>query len=545
MTHGDFINAARPLASVDYFDEIIDEIRTGKLKTGWDVERAKMRLCSKHKMATLPTNADILERLAGDERERFEPLLRIKPVRSASGVAVVAVMTSPADCPHGKCSYCPGGTGVGTPQSYTGHEPAALRAGQNEYDPFRQVSSRLSQLSAIGHPVDKIDLIIMGGTFTSRPWEYREKFVRRCLDAMNGRESGTLAEARALNEQAPARCIGLTVETRPDCIAPVQNRETLLLGGTRIEMGVQSLDDATLVKVARGHDVGATVHATRLAKDAGFKVGYHMMPGLPDATVEGDAAMFLKLFDDESFRPDMLKIYPTLVMPGTKLHAEWEAGRYKPFTTEDVVRLLAIVKPQLPPWVRISRIQRDIPAQLIADGVKKSHVRTLAQQELARQGKRCRCVRCREAGHVLLEGRSVDEAQIAENCISYGASGGTEHFLSFDEPASDALVGYLRLRITSGEARCASLGLENAPENGPVALVREVKVFGQMVPIGQSATDEYQHRKYGARLLETAERIALETGADQITVTSGVGVRDYYRKFGYELKSMGMVKSLK
>ena len=530
---------------MDYFDELIEEIRSGKLKTHDDVERAKMRLCSKYRKATLPTNADILERLSDAERESFEPLLRIKPVRSASGVAVVAVMTSPADCPHGRCSYCPGGTTTGTPQSYTGREPAALRAGQNDYDPFRQVNARLTQLSAIGHPVDKVDLIVMGGTFTPRPWEYREAFVRRCLDAMNGRESATLEEAQKLNETAKARCIGLTIETRPDCMGPAQASETLRLGGTRVEMGVQSLDDATLAKVERGHDVAATVRATMLAKDAGFKVGYHMMPGLPGATVESDAAMFARLFDDPLFRPDMLKIYPTLVMPGTKLHAEWEVGRYKPYSTEDVVRLLAIAKPELPPWVRIQRIQRDIPAQLIADGVRKSHVRTLAKEEIARQGKRCRCIRCRESGHVLLKGRVVDESQIAENVVSYEASGGTEHFLSFDEPASDALVGYLRLRIASAEARAAALGSEIDPKNDPVVLVREIKIFGQMVPIGRSARDDLQHRKYGARLLETAERIARESGASQIAVTSGVGVRDYYRKFGYELRGMSMVKPLK
>jgi elongator complex protein 3 len=533
------------LASVDYFEELIEEIRSGKLRTHQDVERAKMRLCSKHRMAALPGNAEILERLEDDERETFLPLLRIKPVRSASGVAVVAVMTSPADCPHGRCAYCPGGTTTGTPQSYTGREPAALRAGQNDYDPFRQVNARLTQLSAIGHPVDKVDLIVMGGTFTSRPWEYREAFVRRCLDAMNGSESATLEAAQTLNETAKARCIGLTIETRPDCVDAGQASETLKLGGTRIEFGVQSLDDATLAKVERGHGVAATIQATRLAKDAGFKVGYHMMPGLPGATVESDAAMFQRLFDDPSFRPDMMKIYPTLVMPGTKLHAEWEAGRYKPYSTEDVVRLLAIVKPKLPPWVRVQRIQRDIPVQLIADGVRKSHVRTLAKEEVARQGKRCRCIRCREAGHILPAGEAMDEGQISENATSYEASGGTEHFLSFDEPASDALVGYLRLRITTPEARAAALGAEIDLAGGPAALVRELKVFGQMVPIGRAAAEEYQHRKYGARLLETAERIARESGASQIIVTSGVGVRDYYRKFGYERRGPGMAKALK
>jgi elongator complex protein 3 len=532
------------LASVDYFEELIEEIRSGKLQTPRDVERAKMRLCSKHRMATLPGNAEILERLDDEEREAFLPLLRIKPVRSASGVAVVAVMTSPADCPHGKCAYCPGGTQSNTPQSYTGREPAALRAVQNEYDPFRQVSARLDQLSAIGHPVDKIDLIVMGGTFTSRPREYREAFVRRCLDAMNGRESATLEEAQRLNETARARCIGLTVETRPDCLGPAETAETLSLGGTRVELGVQSLDDAALARVERGHQVAKTVEATRTAKDAGFKVGYHMMPGLPGATIASDAAMFQRLFDDPSFRPDMMKIYPTLVMPGTKLHAEWEAGRFKPYSTEDVVRLLAIVKPRLPPWVRIQRIQRDIPVQLIADGVRKSHVRMLAKEEVARQGKCCRCIRCREAGHVNPEW-GLDESKVTENVATYGASGGTEHFLSFDEPDSDALVGYLRLRITTPEARAAALGAEIDPSGEPAALVRELKIFGQMVPIGRAAAEEYQHRKYGARLLETAERIARESGANQIVVTSGVGVRDYYRKFGYELRGPGMVKSIK
>jgi elongator complex protein 3 len=528
---------------VDYYDEMGALLRSGQLKTNRDVERAKLRLCGKHRMATLPSNAELLERLPEGERGRFAELLRIKPVRSASGVAVVAVMTSPADCPHGRCSYCPGGTGVGTPQSYTGREPAALRASQNEYDPFRQTRARLGQLRAIGHPTDKIDLIVMGGTFTSRPRDYRCWFVQRCLDAMNGKDSETLVAAQALNEVAPSRCVGLTVETRPDYFRPAEASETLALGGTRVELGVQSLDDATLARVDRGHAVADTVAATRTAKDAGFKVGYHMMPGLPGADHDSDLATFRRLFEDESFRPDMLKIYPTLVMPGTKLHREWEAGRYRPFNTEEVVRLLAEVKEFVPPWVRIQRIQRDIPVQLVADGVRKSHVRVLVGEEMARRGTRCRCIRCREIGHV--ERRPGGDSAVEPGSIEYGASGGREVFLSLDEPGTDALVAYLRLRLTTAGARAAALGREDKGAGAPVAIVRELKVFGQMVPIGQGPGGDWQHRGHGARLMEMAEARALESGASQMVVTSGVGVRDYYRRLGYELEGGEMIKYLK
>ncbi len=514
---------------MDYYEELVQALVTGDVKSRAEVLRLKTALCKRHRMSRVPPNYEVLKRVPEEYREVVEPLLRNKPVRTLSGVAPVAVMTSPADCPHGRCVYCPGGVPNNTPQSYTGREPAALRAGMHSYDPYLQTSSRLDQLRAIGHPTDKVDLIIMGGTFTSRPDEYQGWFVTRCFDAMNGQDSADIEAAHSLNEAAGARCVGLTVETRPDWFSERQVEHAMRLGATKVEFGVQILDDAILRGVRRGHLVKDVADATARSKDAGLKVAYHMMPGLPGSDLKNDLRSFRMMIEDERFKPDMLKIYPTLVVKGTELYEEWAAGRYKPPTVEETVGLLVEVKKQMPPWVRILRIQRDIPVQLIEDGVRKSHLRELVMRELRDQGSRCRCLRCREIGHQPTGREAPKGSDVVLRDAVYPASGGTEHFISFEVPSSDSIIGYARLRLPG-------------PGGPEAALVRELHVYGQMLPFSERRLGAWQHRGYGEQLMAECERTAFGGGYPRVRVTSGVGARSYYRRLGYEKRGCYMEK---
>ena len=514
---------------MDYFEELIQSIVLGDVASRDEVLRLKSRLCKKYGLSRVPPNYEVLEHVPEEYRDVVGPYLRNKPVRTLSGVAPVAVMTSPCECPHGKCSYCPGGVTKNTPQSYTGHEPAALRGGMYAYDPYMQTKSRLRQLRAIGHSTDKVDLIIMGGTFTSRQDEYQDWFVKRCFDAMNGTDSADLESSQVTNETASSRCVGLTVETRPDWFGPMQVGHSLVLGATKVEFGVQILDDGVLDGVKRGHHVKEVVDATRGSKDSGLKVAYHMMPGLPGSTREKDLASFRAMVEDERFRPDMLKIYPTLVVKDTELYDLWRSGLYSPMSLEDTVKLLAELKAFIPPWLRILRIQRDIPVQLIEAGVRKSHLRELVAEEMHSEGKRCRCIRCREIGRADIgDVPNETDVKLAED--EYRASGGTELFLSYDAPSEDCIIGYARLRF---------------PCNGEdVARVRELHVYGEMVPISQKAGNRWQHRGFGEKLLGECEARAAERGFRSIEVTSGVGARNYYRRLGYERKGSYMAKAL-
>ena len=509
----------------EYHRRLTELILSGEVADKAGLQKAKIRLCRELHLPSVPPNSETIERLDEATFRRMEDIIKRKPVRTLSGVAVVAVMTSPAPCPHGRCTYCPGGVDNNSPQSYTGKEPAARRASFNEYNPYRQTKARIEQLEAIGHDTDKIDLIVMGGTFTSRPLEYQDEFVKRCFDAMNEEESSDLDGAQHLNEAAPHRCIGLTIETRPDSFNEDMAKHVLRLGATRVEFGVQILDDEILRSVNRGHGVAEVVNATKVAKDLGLKVCYHIMPGLPGSGPEKDLGSFRKMFTDERFMPDMLKIYPTLVVEGTPLFKDWESGRYLPYSTEQATKVVADMKAIVPRFARIQRIQRDIPVQLIRDGVDKSHLRELAREELARTGRSCRCIRCREVG--LLGIRSFQPEDAVWNVLSYRASAGWEHFISVDLPASDALVGYVRLRLADGV---------------PVARVRELKVFGQMARLGQGG--KVQHRGFGKELLARAEAMAKQEGYTSVAVTSGVGVRGYYAGLGYRLEGTYMVKDL-
>ncbi len=508
------------------YDQIIEGLLSGKIKNGDELHKAKIQLCRMHKLSHIPPNSEILALIPEQEREKVIGILRIKPTRTLSGVAVIAAMTSPADCPHGKCLYCRGGVEKGTAQSYTGREPAALRAEMNDFDAYKQVKSRLEQLNAIGHSTDKVDLIIMGGTFTSREADYQECFVKGCFDALNGSESPSLAKALQTNEKSNARCIGMTIETRPDQINEANIRSIMRLGATRVELGVQTVFDDILEYVERGHSVRETITATRLAKDAGLKVCYHMMPGLPKSNLERDIEAFKEIFYNSDFKPDMLKIYPTLVVEGTKLHQLWKAGEYKPYSLEETVKLIADIKKIIPPWIRIQRVQRDIPAFLIEAGVKKGNLRQLAQNKLREEGGACNCIRCREVGRAE-DGGGSDHVQLRE--MTYAASGGEEAFLSYETEAG-ALVGYARLRRPSNDERNA--------------FIRELKVFGEMVPLEDEPGNRWQHRGFGRQLMESAEARARDWGCEKLLVTSGIGARPYYKKLGYELENLYMMKRL-
>ncbi len=501
-----------------------------------DVMRIKRKFAKKLRLSKIPSDAEILRSAEGTEfYEKLREILRVKPVRTISGVAVVAVMTSPAPCPHGRCIPCPGGVERNTPQSYTGLEPAAMRGKQHNYDPFKQVTARLTELSKIGHDVSKVEIIVMGGTFPARDKEYKESFMLGIFNALNsfGREptfDTDIEVAKAKNENAYARCVGITFETRPDYAREEHILEMLKFGGTKVEIGVQSIYDDVLEAIRRGHGVKEVVEATQKLRDSAFKVGYHVMPGLPGSDFKRDLKMFKELFSREEFKPDYLKIYPTLVVEGTELYEMWRRGEYRPYTTEEVVELIARAKKYFPEWVRVQRIQRDIPVKA-AIGLDKGNIRQLVRERLKELGYSCRCIRCREVGHKGVDPREWDRAELVVR--KYRASGGVEYFISFEIEEYDALVGFVRLRFPNKPFIDV---LEDT------ALIRELHVYGRAVPVGKSG-NAFQHRGFGERLLKQAEEIAREK-YDRIAVISGVGVRNYYRKLGYHKEFEYMVKSL-
>jgi elongator complex protein 3 len=501
-----------------------------------DVDRIKLVVSREHSLEGIPGNAHIIEILRPHEAERLLPILRRKETRAASGVNIVAVMTEPRACPHGRCAYCPGGPDEGVPQSYTGREPAAMRGAQNAYDPYLQVKSRIQQLEAIGHHVDKVDLIIMGGTFPAAPPEYQEWFVKGCLDALTGKRTASLSVAKGRAESDGISNVGMTVETRPDCINLNEVDRMLDLGVTRVELGVQNVYDDVYELVGRGHTVQDVVAATRLLKDSGLKVCYHMMPGLPGSSRDRDLEGFRTVFEDPRFRPDMLKIYPTLVIEGTELHDWWRQGTYVPLSTGEAVELVASMKEMAPPWTRIMRIQRDIPTPIIEAGVMKSNLRQLVQERLRERGSRCRCIRCREVGHREADGPDPEDLRVVSH--EYKASGGVERFISVEDDETDVLVAFLRLRIPSDEA--------HRPEVDPAsAIVRELHVYGQMVPVGESLADGWQHKGWGGVLMSEAEHIASEEyDARKLLVMSALGAKTYYVRLGYRRDGVYMSKPL-
>ncbi len=498
-----------------------------------DILRIKMEVARKYRLQRIPKNSEILSKI---KDKKVRKLLIIKPARSLSGIAVIAAMSRPMPCPpQANCIYCPGGVKVDTPQSYTGKEPAARRGMEHDYDSFKQVTARIRQLEAIGHPTSKIELIIMGGTFLSFPITYQEEFVKGCYDALNGFKASSLEEAIRHNEIAERRCVGLTFETRPDFCKEEHVDRMLYYGGTRVEIGVQTLDDDVLRKVRRGHTVRDTIEAFRIAKDAGFKIVAHMMPGLPYSDLKKDYESFFKLFYDDRFKPDMIKIYPTLVVESAPLYQMYKRGEYVPPSLDEIVDLIARVKMIIPPWIRIMRIQRDIPADQIVAGVKAGNLRELVKRRVEELGGRCRCIRCREVGLRGLTPERLKEFRLVRR--DYRASEGVEVFLSW-ENEDEVIAGFLRMRIPSKKA--------HRPEiNDGTAIVRELRVYGQLVDVGDRLEEGWQHRGLGAKLMRKAEEIALsEFGKEKLTVISAVGTRKYYEKLGYYRDGAYMSKKL-
>ncbi|VVC01836.1 Uncharacterised protein [uncultured archaeon] len=483
-----------------------------------DLDKLKREAGRKFRLSQSLKNTAILKDFPrGKLTIEIVSLLKRKPMRTLSGVAPIAVMIKPEGSCRWSCIYCPY-TGK-APKSYTGSEPAAMRAIDNDFNAARQVKSRIAQFELNGHNTSKCDVIIMGGTFLAMPPAYRNRFIKGIYGALNGKSSKTLEAAKKLNESAKHRMVGLTFETRPDVCGIKEINEMLDAGGTKVELGVQHPSDEIYGKICRGHSVSHVVDATGLLKDSAFKVAYHLMPGLPGSSPQKDIAMFRRIFSSPDFRPDMLKIYPTLVIPGTRLHKLMEKGEYQPYSTETAAEVIAKAYEHIPKYARVMRIQRDIPANLIAGGVKKSNLREIVERKTESMGIKINEIRHREAG---LGKKPVSEPRMQR--LDYGASGGDEVFLSIEDRKNKALAAFLRLRIPGKSLR--------AEITGKTALVRELHVYGEETQLGEKGS--VQHRGFGSALLAEAEKIASEEfGKSKITVISAVGVRPYYYPKGY------------
>lgn len=513
---------------MDYFEEISLEIVKRGIKSKEELQLLKTELAKKYSLDYLPKDTEILS--SGTFPENIRKLLRIKNTRTISGVAVVAAMTSPERCPHGKCIFCPGGLENNSPQSYTGYEPAALRGRSNKYISYNEVFSRLKQLETIGHDTSKVDLIVMGGTFTARSREYQETFIKGCMDAMNASISKSLNISILENEDSDRRCVGLTVETKPDWFYEKDIDLALNYGTTKVELGVQVLSERALKINNRGHGIDAIVRSTKLARDSGLKIVYHVMPGMYETEIEDDYRSIDQMFSDERFKPDMLKIYPTLVVRNTGLYRLWKEGKYVPPDTDTMVEFLQYVMRKLPPWVRIQRVQRDIPVKFIAAGVKRSDIRDMAEKRIRKSKQESREIRFREVGRLDEE---YHDATLAR--FDYDASDGKEIFLSYE--TSGSIVGFARLRIPSDEFHRQELTSSS--------VIRELKVFGDVVPVGEHFSDHWQHKGYGKKLMDIAENVSSEEfGMKRIAVISGIGVRNYFRNIGYEMLGPYMQKTL-
>jgi len=499
---------------------IAKQIESSNLLSVRQALKVVREVAAAYHLDTMPRNEDIMRYL---HDSRYRHLLMVKPTKTASGVAVIAVMPKPYECPHGKCTYCPGGIEFNTPLSYTGTEPATRAAQKFSYDPYQQVSSKIEHLQSRGHDTGKAEIVIVGGTFPFMPADYQRQFAKSCYDALNGRKSSGLEEAININENANNRCVGFTVETKPDYCKEPHIELMLELGVTRVEIGVQSLRNNVYKLVNRGHTLDDVVDAFRIARDAGYKIAAHMMPGLPGSSPQEDIEDFKRLFEDDAFKPDMLKIYPTLVLEHTGLFKMHQSGKYHAYSDNELVSVIVDAKKVVPKWVRIMRVQREIESKDIIAGPKSGNLRQIVLQRLALQGYKCKCIRCRETG---LQRRYPAEDEVTLRRTDYSASGGREIFMSYESKDGDTILGFVRLRKI---ARTHRSELVNS------AVVRELHVYGQAVNVGGNGTDRsYQHRGYGAKLLGEAERVAKdELGVDKIAVISAVGTRQYYKKLGY------------
>lgn len=602
------INESRYLsACMEIANEILQIEKNGEINyTKKDIFKVAKKASSKYNLSTIPKYIDILKFIPNNN-QYFRQLLKVKPIRTSSGIAVITVMPMPFECPHGKCIYCPGGIEVNTPLSYIGTEPSTKYAQRVGYDSFLQVTSKLEQLYNGGHNVDKAEIVIVGGTFPFYPTMYQLDFVKKCFDALNIFDktnniqnilkngnikyydsliSKDLEEAKTKNQNANIRCVGLTIETKPDYCKTIHVNNMLKLGATRIEIGVQSLNDEVYKFVNRGHRLSDVYEAFYASRNAGYKIVAHMMPGLPKSSIQKDIDDTKRLFEDEGLKPDMLKIYPTLVLKGTGLYKLYSENRYEGYTKEDLVKILIEIKRKIPSWVRIMRIQREIEPKDIINGPNVGNIRQLVLLELKKKGFKCNCIRCREVGL----GNNIKEYHHDDLYlyrVDYYASKGKEIFISFESKNKDLIFGFLRLRILTDPQRKELCTYDRSKkldisqhiytsrdkkenliydkyinDTYKSAIIRELHVYGPLVTIGNKLLYEniktlqktkgipdahlyYQHKGLGKRLINEAERICKEEyHLNALSIISAVGTREYYKKFGYIINGPYVTKKL-
>lgn len=468
----------------------------------------------------------------------FLTRIRMKPIRSLSGVTTVTVLTKPYPCP-GDCIFCPDDKEL--PKSYLREEPGAARAFENQFDPYLQVSSRLASYDAIGHPTSKIELLILGGSWTAYPEEYQAWFIQRCLDAMNGTDSATLEEAQVVNQTSARRNVGLVVETRPDTIDPAVLAGMRRMGVTKVQIGAQSFNDEILEKNQRGHTAEVTLQAVSMLRAAGFKIVMHWMPNLLGATLASDRADFVKMWEG-GYCPDEIKIYPTQLIESSQLYQYWLQGVYKPYTTQELVRLIADIKPGIPEYCRVNRIIRDIPSTYIIDGNKRSSLRQDVQRELAARGEQCRCIRCRE-----IRGKLVEENALELNDLVYRPPYSEEHFLHYRTP-DDHLAGYLRLSFpdlsTEKGKQIYQQVAQRIPELHGCAIIREVHIYGQSLQFGAEKSGAAQHVGLGSRLIEKAVELCCARDINKLAVIAAIGTYQYYLERGFTGGDLYMIRPL-
>ena len=525
----------------------IKELLKSRIKNQADLAMVKRKVAKKYKIPC-PSNVALLKayhKLVKNKRgtteraENIEKVLRTRPIRSLSGIVNVSALTKPYPCP-GRCLYCPIEKGI--PKSYLSGEPAVERAKSLKYNPYLQVKKRIEMLENQGHPTDKIELRIIGGTWSFYPKKYQAWFVKRCFDACNEKTGKKLGEAQKLNEKAKHRIVGLSIETRPDFISLSEIKWLRKLGVTMVELGVQSIYDSVLKLNRRGHGIKETVKATNLLKDAGFKVLYQMMPNLPGSNLEKDKKMFRELFSDSNFQPDFLKIYPCALLKKAPLYKWRKERKYQPYKEWELINLIKSIKKKIPYYVRIQRIIRDIPSQSIVIGPAKiSNLRQIIARDMEKGNWKCHCIRCRE-----VRGNYDPKEKIYLFRQDYNASEGKEIFLSFENKNRTKLYSLLRLRLP-GQCNKA-LPRYTIPTLKDTAIIREIHTYGQLHPLNYGdpiSIISPQHKGLGKKLIKEAEKIVKkEFGLNKIAVISGIGVRDYWRKLGYKLKDTYMVKKL-
>jgi elongator complex protein 3 len=454
--------------------------------------------------------------------------IRMKPIRTLSGVTVVTVLTKPYPCP-GKCIFCP--TDVRMPKSYLPDEPGAMRGLHHKFDPFEQARARVEALQAVGHPTDKVELLILGGTWSAYRRDYQEWFILRCFEALNGVNSQTLQEAQLVNETAGHRNVGLVIETRPDHIDREELAWLRYLGVTKVQLGAQSLDDRILELNKRGHTVEETRHAVELLRAAGFKIVLHWMPNLYGATLDSDRKDFQRLWVD--LCPDELKIYPNQLLANAELYEYWQRGEFKPYSTSELIDLIAGIKTSIPRYCRVNRVIRDIPSTNVVEGNKRTSLRQDIQAEMKKRATRCQCVRCRE-----VRKETISPSELQRDDLVYSSGEVEEHFISYNT-ADDKLVGFLRLSLPGSKSPDSGL-----PDLDQAAIIREVHVYGQSLEVGQKQVGTAQHTGLGTSLLEEAETIAREMGYSRLAVIAAVGTRQYYLGRGFQRGDLYLLKEL-